>query len=208
MCSSMVALGEGGGLNLTSTFLRWAGGAAPGVGELTAQGRGPGAAPGLTLDPSGDLPAGRTTVRPGPYCCCLQAPQAATATPAPVSGPPSREPWAQPWVDTGSQQSAGGRDGRSTTVSKPRAWSPSAPGSRAGLRNPLSWAPDPLWSPPASSLSLDGISCLIAAGQGRTHRQPQPPPCLRTAHCPPPQPQATLLSRTASPLGNILSSQF
>lgn len=117
MCVSVVAPSADGGLNLTSTFLRWDGWAS-GVQSSPPHGHRPGTALGLTPGPFGGLPTGKSSVRHGPCCCGRREPRAATAIPVPVSGAPLETPsW--PWAGETRlpQQSMGRAGGHSTGVS-------------------------------------------------------------------------------------------
>lgn len=107
MCMSVVAPTADGGLNLTSTFLRWDCG--PGFWGPELPAPGPAPDPG----PFGDPPTGKTSVRLEPCSYGRREPRAATATRVPVSGVTSRDPWVQPWA----QQYVGQAGGHSTKAS-------------------------------------------------------------------------------------------
>lgn len=81
MCKSVVTPTEEGSLNLTTTFFRWDSGVGvcgSALGTVSA-----------TSDPDGDPPTGKASVKPGPCCCSQWRLQAASATPARVSGTPN-----------------------------------------------------------------------------------------------------------------------
>ena len=163
MCISVVAPSAEGGLNLTTTFLRWAGRRAlRGAESSPPHGHDPGTAPGLTPDPFGDLPTGKTSVRPGPCCCGRRKPQAATATRVPVSGAPLL---GTPGSSPG--QPAGGGSGQ-----------PSCPSStRSGLVAPWSGSASPRPGPIDPRLQGGGPGTLSLGHWILFGADRQAPPC-------------------------------